>query len=71
MPAGKSADGSSTLYAMVTFVVLFLIALTCAIIFYNKSENFRIQEENTAKKIGELASIREQSRLDKIVGKRL
>lgn len=71
MPAGKSADTSATLYAMVTFVVLFLITLTCAIIFYNKSENFRIQEENTAKKIRELVSIREQSRLDKIVGKRL
>ncbi len=71
MPAGKSIDSSATLYAMVTFVVLFLITLTCAIIFYNKSENFRIQEENTAKKIGLLASTREQSRLDKIVGKRL
>ncbi len=71
MPAGKSSDSSATLYAMITFVVLFLITLVCTIIFYNKSENYRIQEENTTKKIRELVSVKEQSKLDKIVGKRL
>jgi hypothetical protein len=71
MPAGKSSESNATLYAMIVFITLFLIALVAAILYYNKAENYRIQGENTESTLKDIASIKERNNLSKIVGNRL
>jgi len=52
MPAGKQDQGGALLYGLITFVVLFLVATTLAIMSYLKLEdaNSTAQKESQAKK---------------------
>ena len=68
MPAGKPSQSNAMLYTLITFVILFLIAGTCAVIFYIKSEDYRTQKEQTDNNMSRLANAREQSNMNKIVG---
>ncbi|MHC5083496.1 MAG: hypothetical protein ACYTET_06110 [Planctomycetota bacterium] len=64
-----SQQNNAMLYALITFVALFIIATVCAVIFYIKSEEFRTQYENGKSDWQKIASIGEQGKLSKIVGK--
>jgi hypothetical protein len=68
MPAGKSAQSNAMLYTLITFVILFLIAGTCAVIFYVKSEDYRTQKVQADNDLRKFASQREVSSLTKIFG---
>jgi hypothetical protein len=46
MPVGKRQPTNTILYAAIVFMVLFLLALVAAVVFYLRTENFR-QEANT------------------------
>ncbi len=68
MPLGKPSQSNAMLYTLITFVTLFLIAGTCAVIFYIKSEDFRAQKDKTESDMNKFANSREQSSMTKIVG---
>jgi hypothetical protein len=68
MPVGKPSQSNAMLYTLITFVVLFLIAGTCAVIFYIKSEDYRTQKEQMDNEMSRIASAREQGSLNKIIG---
>jgi len=70
MPAGKSSQSNAMMYAVITFVALFLIAATCAVLFYIKSTDFKTQNDDIKSQMGELASESEQRGLTKTIGKR-
>jgi len=69
MPAGKSSQTNVMMYTVIIFVALFLIAMICAVIFYVKSENYKIQADNLAGEISDMATPAEQRSLSKIIGK--
>lgn len=69
MPAGKSSESSAMLYTVITFVALFLIATTCAVIFYVKAEDFKTQRDASDSTMSALANSSERNSLAKIVGK--
>jgi hypothetical protein len=69
MPPGKPSESNAMLYTVITFVALFLIAATCAVIFYLKAEDYRTQNEDTQKNMDKFATRSEQSAIAKIVGK--
>ena len=69
MPAGKSSESSAMLYTVITFVALFLVATTCAVIFYVKAEDFKTQRDVADSTMSKLADSSEQNSLAKIVGK--
>lgn len=71
MPAGKSSESSAMLYTVITFVGLFLIATTCAVIFYVKAEDFKTQRDAADSTMLKLANNSEQNSLAKIVGRSL
>jgi len=68
MPPGKKQQSNTMLYTLITFVGLFIIATTIAVIFYVKSEEHRKNAGNLQSQINELASASEQRRLGEIVG---
>lgn len=67
--AQARTQSNAMLYALVTFVALFVVGVVCAVVFYVKSEEYRTQLENTKSDTLKIANIREQSLLGKIVGK--
>ena len=69
MPAGKSSESSAMLYTVITFVALFLIATTCAVIFYVKAEDFKTQRDSANNTMSKLANGSEQNSLARLVGK--
>ncbi len=69
MPAGKSSESSAMLYTVITFVALFLVATTCAVIFYVKAEDFKTQRDASDSTMSALANSSERNSLAKIVGK--
>ncbi len=71
MPAGKSAQSNAMLYTVIAFVGLFIIATTCAVIFYVKHEEQKSRAMNMEDLINDLATRREQTSLAKLVGKPL
>jgi hypothetical protein len=69
MPAGKGPQNNTMLYTLITFVGLFIIATTVAIIFYVKFEEQRTIAVNAESKFDELLSKSEQRQgVGKIVG---
>jgi hypothetical protein len=68
MPVGKPSQSNAMLYTLITFVILFLITGTCAVIFYIKSEDYRTQKEQMDNEMSKIASAREQGNLNKIIG---
>jgi len=70
MPPGKSSQSNAMMYAVITFVALFLIAATCAVLFYIKSSDFKTQNDDIKRDMGELASENERRNLTRTIGKR-
>jgi NAD-dependent DNA ligase len=70
MPAGRSQD-SSTLYAVIVFVVLFIISTALAVIFYLKTSDYQKTVQDTEKKIEELATGKEVRSIGALVGTKL
>ncbi len=52
------------LYTMITFVALFVIAAVLAVVYYVKSEDFRIQAEDAKVELRAIASTAEQNSLE-------
>ena len=69
MAARQASQSNAMLYAVVTFVALFLIAATFAVIYYVKSEEFRTQAEIAREDLQSIAKPAENSALARIVGK--
>jgi hypothetical protein len=56
------------LYTLVTFVALFVVATTVAVIYYVKAEDLRTKNADADKKLREMVSSDEQRRVGEIVG---
>jgi len=69
MPVGKSKN-NAIFYALVTFVALFIVSTTVAVIFYIKSEDFRDRAATLRQQMDELATTRELNNLGSLVGTR-
>jgi hypothetical protein len=68
MPIGKKSSTDSTLYALIAFVTLFIIAATAGVIYYLKSEEQHGLAEAAQKKLSEYASPAEQQKIGAIIG---
>jgi hypothetical protein len=68
MPIGKKSATDSTVYALIAFVALFIIAATVAVIFYLKFEEQRGLTEAAQKRLGEIASPSELQKIGTLVG---
>jgi hypothetical protein len=69
MPAGKRPQTDPMLYYLITFVGLFLVATTLAVIFYIKIEGYRTTAETSKSQLEQMATPAEQRKgLGKIVG---
>jgi hypothetical protein len=67
--AQARTQANAMLYALITFVALFVVAIVCTVIFYIKSEEYRTQLDTSKTEMNKIANIREQGSLGKIVGK--
>lgn len=70
MPVGKRKQSNAMLYTLVTFIGLFVVATTFAVIFYVESEKYRTQNATLQAQTDELASSRERQALGSIVGQK-
>ena len=70
MPAGKRPQSNATLYALITFVGLFLIATTVAVIYYVKAEEHRTKAVTLQSQIDELATGAELRKIGAIIGEK-
>ena len=68
MPPGKQSQSNALLYTVITFVALFIIATTCAVIFYVKAEDYKTQMANDEAIFKKIATSTERNSLAKIVG---
>ncbi len=71
MPPGKRRQSNAMLYTLVTFVALFVIATTVAVIYYVRAEDLRTKNKDGEQKLKELASSDEQRRMGEIVGDKI
>ena len=69
MPPGKSAQSNASLYTAITFVALFLIAATAAIIFYMKYEDQKVLAAKAISDRNEVVKPSEYNKLSTTVGK--
>ena len=69
MAAGRSPQSGAMLYALITFVGLFLVTTVCAVVFYIKSEEYRTQNEAAKSEMLRIASAEQQRSLGRIVGR--
>ncbi len=67
--AQARTQSNAMLYALITFVALFVVGVVCAVIFYVKSEEYRNQLDSSKSDLQKVANIQEQRDLGKIVGK--
>jgi hypothetical protein len=67
--AQARTQANAMLYALITFVALFVVAIVCTVIFYIKSEEYRTQLEASKTELAKIANIKEQGSLGKIIGK--
>jgi hypothetical protein len=68
MPIGKKSTTDSTLYALIAFVALFIIAASAAVIYYLKSEEYRGLADAAQKSKREFATDAETQKIGAIVG---
>ena len=68
MPPGKQSQSNAMLYTVITFVALFIVATTCAVIFYVKAEDYKTQMDTDAATLNKIATSTERNSLPKIVG---
>jgi hypothetical protein len=71
MPPGKRRQSNAMLYTLVTFVALFVIATTAAVIYYVRAEDLRTKNKDSEQKLKDLASADEQRRVGDIVGEKM
>jgi hypothetical protein len=69
MAARQASQSNAMLYALVTFVALFIIAAVFAVIYYVKSEDFRTQAQTAEEDLKSIATTSEKNSLARIVGK--
>jgi hypothetical protein len=70
MPARRRKQSNAMLYTLITFVGLFIVATTIAVIYYVEAEDKRTRLDETQNKIDDLASNSEISALGSMVGTR-
>jgi len=70
MPARRRKQSNAMLYTLITFVGLFIVATTIAVIYYVEAEDKRTRLDETQNKIDDLASTSEISALGSMVGTR-
>ncbi|MCP4257798.1 MAG: hypothetical protein GY774_09770 [Planctomycetes bacterium] len=70
MPARRRKQSNAMLYTLITFVGLFIVATTIAVIYYVEAEDKKTRLEETQSKIDDLANNSEISALGSIVGTR-
>ncbi len=70
MPPGKRRQSNAMLYTLVTFVALFVVATTVAVIYYVRAEDLRTKNKDAETKLRDLASSEEQRRVAEIVGEK-
>ncbi|MFH1370168.1 MAG: hypothetical protein ABII09_02615 [Planctomycetota bacterium] len=68
MAIGKKSSGDSTLYALIAFVILFIIAATVAVIFYLQFEEQRGIADTAQRRLDEIASAAELQKIGALVG---
>ena len=68
MPAGRRQQSNAMLYTLITFVGLFIVATTVAVIFYVKAEKLRMIAATSQSRLEEMASPPEQRNIGAIVG---
>lgn len=68
MPAGKRRQSNAMLYTLITFVALFVIATTAAVIYYVKAEELRTQATERQNEMNKLVSQEELRNIGTIVG---
>ncbi|MCD6395404.1 MAG: hypothetical protein J7M40_18130 [Planctomycetes bacterium] len=68
MPPGKQSQSNAMLYTVIIFVALFIIATTCAVIFYVKAEDYKTQMDADKANLDKIATSTERASLPKIVG---
>ena len=71
MPAGKRRQSNAMLYTLITFVALFVVAATVAVIYYVKAEDLRTQAKEHQDEMAKLVSQEELRNLGTIVGTKL
>jgi hypothetical protein len=68
MPIGKKSSTDSTLYALIAFVALFIIAAAAGVIYYLKFEEQRGLADAAQKRLSEFANASEVQKIGAIVG---
>jgi len=68
MPAPKKQQSNAMLYTVVTFVSLFVIATTVAVIYYVKAEEYNTQALMLTEQIDELATADQRRAIGSLVG---
>jgi len=68
MPARRRKQSNAMLYTLITFVGLFIVATTIAVIYYVDAEDKKTRLADIQNQIDDLADSREQSALGTIVG---
>ena len=71
MPAGKRRQSNATLYTLITFVGLFVVATTAAVIYYVKAEELSTRDKERQDETNRLVSQDEIRNIGTIVGNRL
>lgn len=69
MAARQGSQSNAMLYALITFVALFVVATVAAIVFYVKAEDYRTMAQTAKDDLNKVASGSEKNNLAKIVGK--
>lgn len=68
MPAGKRPQSNAMMYTLITFVGLFLVSTTIAVIYYVKAEEQRTLAVAAEGKLNDVASSRQINKIGSIVG---
>lgn len=68
MPPGKRRQSNAMLYTLITFIGLFIIGTTVAVIYYVRAEELRTNAEELQEQMDDLASGEEIRQLGNIVG---
>jgi len=71
MPPGKRRQSNAMLYTLITFIGLFIIGTTVAVIYYVRAEELRTNAEELQEQMDDLASGEEIRQLGNIVGPKL
>lgn len=70
MAVARQGQSSTTLYTVITFVALFVVAAVLAVIFYLKSEDWRDQYMKSQQEASELASQSQMRNIGTLVGQK-